>query len=356
MTDDPRPTTRSTPPPPPPRPGADADLTVGRFLTEIWMPGIRPSLRPGTYSSYAVNVLTHMVPALGSVRLRDLDAPTINAFYGRLLDGGPRPPLARSTIRRLHATLRRALRDAVRWGYLSSNPASAADPPWVPSSEMPVWDISQLRAFLSAARDDARYPLWLFYLLTGVRRGEALGLRWSDLDLARKRVTIRRAHLLVNHRLWVGEPKTARGRRTIAIDTHLARVLSELRERERLAGRGGGDDLVFVRQDGRPFNPDHVTRLFNRLAKRAGLPPIRLHGARHSHATAALAAGVDAKIISVRLGHAHMGVTAEIYQHALPGLDREAAERMAELIIPPEVEIEGGDADDGNPDDRGTVA
>ncbi|HET6963220.1 MAG TPA: tyrosine-type recombinase/integrase [Acidimicrobiales bacterium] len=321
---------------------ADPELTVGRYLTEIWLPGVRAVLRPGTYSSYAMNVRTHMVPGLGSLRLSDLDPPTINAFYGRLLDGGPRPPLARSTIRRLHATLRRALRDAVRWGYLGVNPAGDADPPWVPHREMPAWDIVQLRTFLAGARSDPRYELWLFYALTGTRRGEALGLRWSDVDLEARRVSIRRAHLMVDHHLWVGETKTVRGRRTIAIDGHLTAALAELRRRETDRGRGRNQDLVFVRPDGAPWNPEQVTRWFARLANELHLPRLTLHGLRHSHATCALAAGVDAKIISVRLGHAHMGVTADLYQHALPGLDRDAAERMARLIVPdPEHQPDG---------------
>jgi integrase len=330
---------------------ADPDLTVGHYLTEIWLPGVRPTLRPGTYSSYAVNVRTHMVPGLGSLRLAELDPPTINAFYGRLLDGGARAPLAPSTIRRLHATLRRALRDAVRWGYLAANPAIEADPPWVPRKEMPAWDVAEMRSFLTAVRTDPRYELWLFYALTGARRGEALGVRWSDVDLKGRRVTIQRAHLVVDHRLWVGETKTARSRRTIAIDRGLTDALAELRRRETDRGRGRGGDLVFVREDGAPWHPEQVSRWFADLVDRLGLPRLRLHGTRHSHATCALAAGVDAKIVSIRLGHSHMGVTADLYQHALPGLDREAAERMARLILP--------DADhepDGAPEDghRGT--
>ncbi|HEX5267661.1 MAG TPA: site-specific integrase [Acidimicrobiales bacterium] len=330
--------------PVPPPPGAEG-LTVRDYLIDAWLPAARSFLRPGTYSGYAVNVRAHLVPGLGPVLLVALDPVAINAFYGSLLANRDRP-LAPATVRRVHATLRRALGDGVRWGYLDRNPAAGADPPWAPRREMPVWDARQVARFLRATCSDPQFELWLFYFLTGVRRGEALALRWSDVDLEAATVTIRRSLLVVDHRLQIGEPKTARGRRQIAIDPHLVEALSGLRRRQGERGAGGPDELVFARPDGRPLHPEQVTRRFNQLSDRAGLPPARLHGARHAHAT--LASGVDARIISARLGHSQVATTADIYQHALPGLDREAAVRIAGVVFAFEdPDAEGRAATDG---------
>ena len=332
-------------------PPTDAGPTVAQYLTETWLPAVKVALRPGTWSSYSDHVHMHIVRWIGDIPLDQLDPTDINAFYGRLLNRSPKP-LAPSTVRRVHATLHRAMRDAKRWGLLAQNPVSGVDRPWVPQKEMPAWEPAQLRTFLTAAREDPRYELWLFYALTGVRRGEALGLRWSDVDLAGQRVSVRRSLLVVEHQLHVGELKTARGRRTISIDSYLTAALTRLRRRQRERGLGRDGDLVFARDNGLSWNPEQVTRWFKQLAHRAGLPPIRLHGVRHSHATSALAAGVDVKIVSIRLGHSRSSITADIYQHALPGLDREAAQRMADLIVPPDDDH----PIDGDPDGNGVVA
>lgn len=314
-------------------------VTVASFLRDMWLPAVRGALRPTTYSSYEMHVRCYLAPAFGHVELEQVTAPAINGFYGQLQQGwNGRPVLSPATVRRIHATLHRALRDAVRWQMISRNPAGAADPPRPRRPEINVWTPAQLHLFLKDAASDRHYTLWLFYILTGVRRGEALALRWSDVDLGAGTVAIRRSLVPVDHRLVFGEPKTARGRRLIGIDPQLADALGEYRRHcveGRLAtdGAEGDDDLVFAHRDGRPLHPERVSRWFAKLVRTTDAPPIRLHDLRHLHATLALAAGVPPRVLADRLGHSSTAVTTDTYQHVLPHMDHDAALAVAELVF-----------------------
>ena len=273
------------------------EITVARFPRETWLPAARPTIRATTFSSYEMHVRCNLVPAFGQMSLEQVTAPAINAFYGELLRGwNGRPVLSPATVRRIHATLHRALRDAVRWELLIRNPAAGADPPRAPRPEIKVWSAAQLQIFLREAAGDRNYDLWLFYILTGVRRGEALAMRWSDVDLVAGTAAVRRSVVPVDHRLAFGEPKTGRGRRLIGLDQRLVRVLADRRRRHeedrRLAGVTHDDaDLVFARPNGSPLHPERVSRWFSKLVRTTGAPPIRLHDLRHLHATLACRRG-----------------------------------------------------------------
>jgi integrase len=221
---------------------------------------------------------------------------------------------------------------------MARNPTGAADPPRARRPEMKVWTPAQLHIFLADAAGDRYYTLWLFYILTGVRRGEALALRWSDVDLEAGTAAIRRSLVPVNHGLVFGEPKTERGRRLIGLDPALVSALGEhWRGQAKQRLRRGVDyedqDLVFAHPDGRPLHPERVSRWFAKLVGRTGAPQIRLHDLRHLHATLALAAGVAPRVLADRLGHSTTAVTTDTYQHVLPDLDHDAARRVAALVF-----------------------
>ena len=314
-------------------------LSVREFLTKVWLPAIAPSVRPTTLSGYRTLVASHLVPQLGTVKLQSLNAAQINAHYARLLDTGRvhgKGGLSPNSVHHVHAALHRALRDAVRWGYLQTNVASFAEPPRVSAQhrELPVWSEEQLHAFLDSAKGDRLYPLWRFCAMTGCRRGEALGLVWPDLDVEASAVTIKRALVPINGELHESEPKTRRGRRRIALDAETVAVLRELAAAQLGEQQVAGDEWVasgrvFTKENGEQLHPERISALFRRLVRAAALPPIPLHGLRHTYASIALAKGVNPAIVSRRLGHSTVAFTLDVYSHVLPQVDAEAAELIA---------------------------
>jgi integrase len=218
------------------------------------------------------------------------------------------------------------------------NVASAVELPKGPMPEMQVWSPEQLRCFLDHVQADRLYPAWLLIATTGMRRGELAGLRWADVDLEAGRASPRRPRVVVDNEVVVSEPKTAKGRRSLALDPVTVAALRRHRAQqaeERIAAgplwRDSG--LVFTWPDGSSIHPQRFSSWFEQHARAAGLPRIRLHDVRHSYATAALAAGIPAKVVSERLGHANIAITMDTYSHVLPGLDAQAAGTVARLIL-----------------------
>jgi integrase len=313
---------------------APSNRTTGLFLREDWLPGLRAQVRPSTWAEHKSKVEVHLAPALGGVPLQRLTPGHLNALYADLLERG----LSARTVLHVHATIRRALADATRWGLVSRNVALLASPPRPGRPELQVWTATDLRSFLAFVEHDRLYALWLLAASTGMRRGELLGLQWPDVDLSRARVAVRRSLVTVGHQVVVSEPKTAKGRRSVALDPTTVAALKAWRKvqtAERLAWGPAWTDsaLVFTREDGRPLHPREVTRAFTRHLLAAELPMIRLHDLRHTHATLALAAGVHPKVVQERLGHANIAITLDTYSHAVPALEEEAARTVAALVF-----------------------
>ena len=320
-------------------------MLLGDFLKGEWLPALEATIRPTTFLSYKGHVERHIVPALGRIPLQQLTGAQINAFYAKLLSqsgNDQKRGISPSTVRRIHATLHRALRDAVRWNQIPRSPAEAADPPRAArgaEQEMKVWSLEELKAFLAKERESRLYPLWLTLATTGMRRGEVLGLRWKDVDLEARSISICQTRVMTGYQPLLSTPKTRRGKRLLALDPATIAALGEHRRRqrqERLAAGSSWKDsgLVFTREDGEPYHPERVSKLFARASKWAGLPHIRLHDLRHTYATLALGAGIHPKIVSERLGHANIGITLDCYSHCLPALSEEAACRVAALVVP----------------------
>jgi integrase len=273
---------------------APSKRTTGAFLREDWLPGLRAQVRPGTWAEHKSKVEVHLVPAIGGVRLQQLTPGHLNALYADLLEQG----LSARTVLHVHATIRRALADATRWGVVPRNVALLASPPRPGRPELQVWTAAELRTFLAAVEDDRLYALWLLAASTGMRRGELLGLQWPDVDLGRARVAVRRSLVTVGHKVMVSEPKTAKGRRSVALDPATVAGLKAWHKHQA-----------------------------------ADLPVIRLHDLRHTNATLALAAGVHPKVVQERLGHANIAITLDTYSHAVPALEEQAARTVAALVF-----------------------
>jgi integrase len=326
---------------------APTKVTLGEFLTKEWLPAKRPSLRESTAASYEQLVRLYVIPKLGGVRLQLIDGSALNRLYADLLESGRNEHrrknvgagLAPKTVRNLHGVLTKAFRDAIRWGRLQRNPCDAADPPKGKSPEMKAWSGDQLRTFSRSVATHRWSGIWSLMATTGMRRGEVLGLRWSDVDLEAATVTIRSTRVRFGTTITTSTPKTAKGNRTIALGPTVLAGLKAWRSTQNadrlLMGAGWMNtaDLVVTIADGSAPNPEAFSNVFGDLAKAAELPIIRLHDVRHSYATAALAAGVPVKVVSQRLGHADVGVTLKIYAHVMPGDDEDAASRAESLII-----------------------
>ena len=229
---------------------------------EEWLPVTQSTIRSTTHASYATHVKKHILPTLGRVKLQKLTPVMINSLYAQLLKDGKvcgSGGLSANSVRRVHATLHRALNDAVRWDRLFRNPCDAADPPRLGADreeKTQAWTNLELRKFLEAVKNERLYPLWLTLAMTGLRRGEALALRWADVDLERARLSVRRSLVPINGTVEVHEPKTSRGRRLVALDPFTVSVLrawSCRQKEERLESGPAWTDsgLVFTRTGGK---------------------------------------------------------------------------------------------------------
>jgi len=262
-----------------------------------------------------------VVPRVGTIKLKDFSAAHLDALYATLLreGGARRQGLSHRSVRYVHGILHRALVDAVEWGLLPRNPADRSRPPTQKAvdrarKEMAVWSAEELRSFLESVRHERLYLGWLLAAMTGMRRGEVLGLRWRDVDLDTGIVSVRQTLVDVDGRPELSHPKTPRSRRTIDLDADTVAALRSWRTkqaRDRLRWGELWQDLglVLTREDGSWVAPDGWTGTFDRHVKAAALPRIRLHDLRHTHATLLLKAGVSPKVVSERLGHASAAFT-----------------------------------------------
>ena len=320
--------------------------TVAEFLQQTWLPAIEHTIKPGTFESYRRNVRVHLAGRwLGRRVLQDVGPAELNALYRDLLAGDEQHrALSPRSVAYIAAILHRALRDAVRWQAITRNPADASDPPRPGAkTEIQTWTATQLRTFLESIQHDRLAGCWWLLATTGMRRGEALGLRWADIDLDRKTIRITRTLITTEVQrvgspgfAW-GTPKTAKGRRTIALDDDAIAAVKAHRKRQReerlAAGAAYQDqDLVICEPDGAPLHPKTISYQFRKAARAAGLPRIRLHDLRHTHATLALLAGVHPRVVQERLGHANVSITLDTYSHVDLDLQAAAAARVAALL------------------------
>ncbi len=322
-------------------------VTLGRYL-EGWLAGLPSSgRRPSTVAGYRGLMECHVLPALGGIELQALNPLHLDGLYSDLLE---RKRMAMSSVRKVHVVLGKALSDAERKGFIVRNVARLATPPAAAASkppEMKFWTPAQLSGFLTANAEHHHYPIIHLATMSGLRRGELAALRWSDVDLHGGTVAVRQATAVVKGKPITGDVKTKRSRRVVDVDPGTVAVLKAVAKKQKenrlLMGAGWTDTgLVFTMPSGEAWHPDTITQAFDRLVTPASKdrafillkqrPRIRFHDLRHTHASHLLAAGVNVKVVSDRLGHASVAFTLDTYAHVMPGQQADAALAVAALL------------------------
>lgn len=314
-------------------------LTLSEWVRESWLPMMESRLKPSTLHSYQRNMEIHVLPTLGARALQQLTAPMLSALYAELMRGNGSRPLSAKTVSYIHTTVHKALADAVDAGVVVRNVAERVKPPrpnrrW--RREIPCWEPEELAQFLKSVEGARLEVAWRLAAMTGLRRGEILGLRWCDVDLDHARISVRQALVSVGYEVLKSTPKTHQAR-VIDLDSQTVELLQRHRveqETKKLDWETGLEDhgLVVAKENGEPIHPQSLSQAFERLVATAGLRRIRLHDLRHTHATIAIKAGVPLKVISERLGHESPAFTLRQYAHVVPGMQAEAASQIAELI------------------------
>ncbi len=301
-------------------------MTIGELVTQ-WLAVQRPRIKPRTCEHYEFTLKRHVAAHIGTTLVQKVRPITIDALYALLRDEG----LSDHAVYRAHQRLRQIFDYAVKRYIVAVNPMQHVETPTMHSAPPTVLTAPQIQRFLSFARHDAHNPVWLLLLQTGLRRGEALGVRWRDLDLERGKLTVRQCVESLRGLPHIQTPKTAAAMRTISLFPESVKALHDLRKRHLQARLAATDweenDLVFCTSNGRPLAPTNVLRSLRAIQEKANaaakadeaelLPRFDIHDLRHSHASHLLREGWDIVRVSRRLGHANPGITMTIYAHAI---------------------------------------
>jgi len=311
-----------------------AQISVSVFLNE-WLVLIENSVRPKTIDQYKKMIRLHINPGLGMVKMKDLNPRQIQALYSKKLESGMSP----RTVVLIHAVLRRALDQALKSGMIGINPCLAVVRPKFKRKEMKTLSDSQVRTLLSFVEGGRFEVLFWLAVTTGLRQGELLGLKWSDVNWTNRRLGIQRQLQRLRGGLVFSEPKSAAGRRVIALGLTTIEKLRkhqnfQVLERQVAGNSWKENDMMFPSSKGTPMDPSNLYHNFKRLLIEAGLPDVRFHDLRHTAATLMLQQGVHPKVVQERLGHSDISLTLNTYSHVLPGMQEEAAGKLDELLTP----------------------
>lgn len=354
-------------------PAVTSSMPLSTYL-DYWLTLVAPHrLKPATLASYEPVVRLYLLPALGRKRLNRLNPADVRKFLAEFKEAclcclrgtdKARPedervccavgrccnrrPSAR-TVQYAHAVLRSALQQAVREELIARNVARIVETPKVPHQEVRPLERGEVLLLLKAARDHRLYALWLLLVSTGLRRGEALGLTWDDIDLSAGQLRVRRNLQRLNAGLVYGTPKTARSLRTIALPASCVVRLRQHREQQEAERSAAGLDwspaseqpegLVFTTPTGRATDPRSLNRMLTVLCRKAGIRRIRVHDLRHTAASLMLDQGVAIRTVMETLGHSTISMTMDTYGHVMETTLRDAARKMDEAL---------GNADEGN--------
>ena len=308
-------------------------LTVKQYL-EYWLEHVKAQVAPRTHASYSGNCYNHIIPYLGNIKLAKLQPIQAQKFLTELGNTG----LANSSITAIHRIFKTALNQAVKLELLPRNPMEAVEKPRTPKTTMQVLNSEQVVELLQSAEGRQYHTLLLTAVYTGMRRGELLGLMWKDVDLEQGVIRVRQiAQRITGKGMVFGDTKTSGSRRAITIPQSVVVALKKEKVKQaewklKYGSLFKDNGLVFCSKTGKPVEPRILQEFLKRSLQIAGLPPIRFHDLRHTHATLLLQQGVHPKIVAERLGHANVGMTLDTYSHVLPNMQQEAVQKLDEAL------------------------
>lgn len=304
--------------------------TVGQFLRQWLDTTVAHQVKPSTLHNYRQMVEYYLDRDIGQQELTKLTPREIQTMYHKRLQAG----LSARTVQLMHAVLRRALQQAVEWQLVPRNVADAVKKPRLERKETVALTPDQVVRFLDAAQADRLHALYVLAVTVGLRLGELLGLRWSDVDLEAGTLNVRQTLAVIKGRWLFGSPKTATSRRTIDLPAVAINALKRWHreqgaERLKIGEAWAYPDLVFATRIGTPLNPSNVrNRSFGAILQRAGCPRVRFHDLRHTAATLMAAQGVRARTLQDVLGHSDIRLTLGLYSHVLREQKKEAARKI----------------------------
>lgn len=329
-------------------------LTVKQYLEQWLLDHASVNCTPKTHLEYSNKVRDYVLPSIGSLRLQDLKAAHLVSMYQTLrVSGRVRPKTVRTaaeepprverglserTLLHVHRILHNAFKQAVLWELLLRNPCDAVASPRPQTTEMRFLQPKEIEALLRVACTDYCFPAVFLAVSTGMRLGEICALRWKDIELQQRFLSVRRSlEYTPGAGIRFKTPKTGKSSRRIDLPPETVDQLYHIRgkqveERLKLGPDYQDNDLVCCQPDGHPFRPDQISQRFRIMLRKANLPHVRFHDLRHSHATWLLESGVHPKVVQERLGHATIGTTLDIYSHVLPSMQADAARKIDDLL------------------------
>lgn len=309
----------------------ESKMTVEKYL-DYWIEtycvgNVAPSTLK-RYKELCITIKKH----LGKSKLAVLKPTQIQTFYKKLLDEGK---LSSTTILKVHRVFHTAYKHAYDWRMVASIPTSSVTPPRANKTDFQVWDAEEVNLFLETIKSHNIYIPVLLALQTGMRLGEILGLKWDNVNLPAKTLTVRVSMSKIKKELIIKPPKTSSSIRTIALMDVTVNELKKLRKRHLELKMKNGIDYAYVccwEEDSHNMFPDYVSKNFQKLIKEYHFKKIRFHDLRHTHATLLLQQGVHPKIVSERLGHSTISMTLDTYSHVLPNMQREAVKQLENIF------------------------
>ena len=312
---------------------------TGKYTVTMWMNEwfenvAKIKVRPSSHQTYRGYIDHHIAPNIGNIPLEKLTTMDLQKLYRKLLNKGrvervaakQQPKgLSAKTVRNINQVISSAMDFAVAQKIILENPCKAVALPKVEHKEMQTIPAEQLQVFLQEAKATGVYEMYYIELATGLRRGELLGLKWTDIDWQNGIIKVRRQVARVDGQIVEAPLKTKNSYRAVTISQQAIEVLKQQKEKT-------NDEYVFPSPNGGPISPDSVNNMLKRVLARAGIPKVRFHDLRHTFATIALQNGVDIKTVSGMLGHFSAGFTLDTYAHVTTAAQKEAADTMGNVL------------------------